>query len=835
MQSTAMSCLGRAEEAWAARIESFRWIDAEGYGDRLPVTLGGAARMELHAGRLESARAFLRLEVEAVRDTKNQALLTNALVHETLLQVQLDDHPAAARAAHEAMSAATSLSGPARELAVADANLAAGAAALHGDAAAAHRALTSAIDFYRASKRAVFLPQAHLLRARAALRGGDSGAALRDLTEGMDVLERHRLRLAGPLVGADILDAGVTLGRESIRLRLETGDVAGAFREAERRNLRIGAATGSPVTLDVLQRRLAGTSTAVLMLAVLPGEAVAIAVTERTIATARGPLDERTLDARIRGAGEGRREDAEALYDALLRPSAEPLSTARRLIVVAEPLLRAVPYAALYDRAAKRYLVEALPVAVAESASTLVPESDRGRPRSIVAVLLPAAGRAGLPDATRGLVPADPVSAIPRTDGRAGDVPGRPCRRAGCGRRPHRGPHRASGRKRRAGAALRVRRDGLVEGHCLHAFRARPASGRAGRLRHAAESQPRRRISRGRSVRRDRHARTDPRPRRAGALRRRPPSPRRGHACHGSAPRGAARRAANGVFDPTHGVARDRAAHATRGSVKGDDMPSVNVSFLGVCTIFQNLPELVPPGTSVPPHRVVLVKNTTRIRGIDPHIAKLQLVADDIAIDGPGLPPAGEDNIFLLQGVTLTIANPVPGGPPFQPSLGCLPSLQSHLQPPEQLGPPAPLVTIPDPDGAAAWFDVITGGNSWIAYLLKPDPPCPMIPSISILGVDTVNAPQLLVTPWDGSPPTTFTLTRTGTPPDINVMNFADGKGVVEDNRDFLLNYLTAATFPPIPSVQIPLQNVCTQESPGKYRFPRCGDAGPGCSNTQFP
>lgn len=400
MQSTAMGCLGRAEEAWAARIESFRWIDAEGYGDRLPVTLGGAARMELHAGRLESARAFLRLEVEAVRDTKNQALLTNALVRETLLQVQLDDHAAAARAAREAMRAAASLSGPARELAVADASLATGAAALHGDASAARRALTSAIDFYRTSQRAVFLPQAHLLRARAELRGGDSGAALRDLAEGMDVLERHRLRLAGPLVGADILDAGVALGREAIRLHLETGDVAGAFREAERRNLRAGAATGSPVTLDVLQRRLAGTATAVLVLSVLPGEAVAIAVTERTIATARAPLDESTLDARVRGAGEGRIEDAEALYDALVRPSSEPLSAARRLIVVADPLLRSVPYAALYDRAAKRYLLEALPVAVAESASTLVREDDRGRPQSIVAVLLPAAGRAGLPDAT---------------------------------------------------------------------------------------------------------------------------------------------------------------------------------------------------------------------------------------------------------------------------------------------------------------------------------------------------------------------------------------------------------------------------------------------------
>lgn len=399
MQSTAMSCLGRPEEAWAARIEAFRTLDAEGYVDKLPLTLGGAARMELHAGRLENARAFLRLEVEAVRDTKKQALVSNALVRETLLQMQLDDQAAAARAAGEAMRAATSLSGPAREIAVADANLAAGAAALHGDADAARRALTAAIDFYRASRRAVFLPQAYLLRARAALRGGDADAALRDLGEGMDVLDRHRLRLAGPLVGTDILDAGVALGREAIRLRLETGDLAGAFREAERRNLRIGAATESPVTLDVLQRRLRGTATAVVMLSMLPAEAAAITVTETKIITARAPLDERTLDSRIRGAAEGRRDDEEALFDALLRPSEEALFAARRLIVVADPLLRGVPYAALYDRVARRHLIEQLPVAVAESASSLEWETDRSRPRSVLAVLLPAAGQTGLPDA----------------------------------------------------------------------------------------------------------------------------------------------------------------------------------------------------------------------------------------------------------------------------------------------------------------------------------------------------------------------------------------------------------------------------------------------------
>lgn len=404
MQSTAMGGLGRPDEAWAARIEAFRMLDAEGYGERLPVAIGAAARMELYAGRTETARAFLHLEVEAVRGTKIDALLVNALVREALLHAQFGNPAAAAVSAREAMRVASSLTGPAREIAMADAALAEGAA--NGDA----KALTAAIGAYRASRRAVFLPQAYLLRARASM--GDRDAALRDLDEGMRVLERHRVRVAGPQIGTDIMDAGTALEREAIRLRMDMHDVAGVFREAERRNLRASIAADPPVALDAVQRRLAGTSTALLMLSMQAGEVIAIAVTESSADAARAPLDERTLDARIRGAADGNRNDAAALYDALVRPAASTLQHARRLLVVADPLLREVPYAALYDRVAGRHLIELMPVAVAENASTLRIERDAS-PQLAVAIALPSRELAALPDAQREL--GDVAALYPRT------------------------------------------------------------------------------------------------------------------------------------------------------------------------------------------------------------------------------------------------------------------------------------------------------------------------------------------------------------------------------------------------------------------------------------
>jgi hypothetical protein len=266
-------------------------------------------------------------------------------------------------------------------------------------------------------------------------------------------------------------------------------------------------------------------------------------------------------------------------------------------------------------------------------------------------------------------------------------------------------------------------------------------------------------------------------------------------------------------------------------------MPSVHVSFLGVCTIFQNLRSLLPRGVTGPKHRVVLVRNTPfmqRISGIDPHIPKIQFVADHVEFTGPELPPAGQPNAYSLSGVTLSVFNPA-NNPETILSMGCLPSLQRFLDPQEELGPPAEFVYAPMGERAAAWFDV-DAAVSWEAYKFVPSFPCSTVPAISMLTVETSSAPQLLITPWDGTPSTIVTLTNDDdTIPNINVMNFADGEVVVDDDKDFFLNYLCAANFPlSVPG--IPRQDqICTNPSPLTYQVGRCGDAGPGCSNTNYP
>lgn len=273
-------------------------------------------------------------------------------------------------------------------------------------------------------------------------------------------------------------------------------------------------------------------------------------------------------------------------------------------------------------------------------------------------------------------------------------------------------------------------------------------------------------------------------------------------------------------------------------------MPTIEISFLGVCTIFRNLPSLTSSGDNLPANRVVLARTTEEFimhTGVLLHIAKLHLVSDHTILSGPNLPPAEppEPNVFRLDGIQLKILNAT-ATTQLLPTWGidCLPSLQSHLY--RELGPPADYVFNPSQPNVQAWFD-FQGGNarSFVmrATFGEHNQPCDTVPSISVLTIETDGDPQLEYAPFDGSPSTNVQLTP---PPGsdvtrINVSNFALGELVKDDNRDFLLNYRLAATFPPIDDVAIPVCNTCTIPSPTTYHTPRCGDAGPGCSNTTYP
>ena len=400
----ALVLLGRLDEAWQARISAFETESAQGRADRLAVSVGSAGRMEIRAGRPGSARALLHIEQEIDRAGSGHVLLCAALVREAILSADDRDDADAERLVREARAIANSVADPAiRARLTADVKFAEGETMLQRQPRRAIESLDAAIAHYTATDRVVFLPECYLARARAAQRLGNSAGAERDLESGIAMLERQPVQLASSISGPVIRDAGPAMFREAIRLNLDRGDVARAFSYSERSHTSLPGGDGRKVTLPELQRQLAGTSAAVLQIVVLPDEVVVFCVTAGGTVVGHAPIAQHQLEAlagRIADALDDRA--ARELFDLLIRPVENALARVNRVIVVADPLIENVPFAALYDEKTHTYLIERLAVMRAVNASSLRDDIKPRVPRSIAAIALPpstAGALAALPAA----------------------------------------------------------------------------------------------------------------------------------------------------------------------------------------------------------------------------------------------------------------------------------------------------------------------------------------------------------------------------------------------------------------------------------------------------
>jgi tetratricopeptide (TPR) repeat protein len=379
--ANALMSNGKPDEAWTMRIRAFESLSAEGRGDRLLVGLGAAGRMEQRVGRLDTARALLSVEIDAARNASNQFILPDALVRSAVLAEEQGDHDAAVRLVREASVAAARISDESlRKLAAANVTATDGVVELRDDPRRAIQSLTRAIDFYGQMKLPVFLPGPHLYRARAALRQGRTDAAMGDLESGIAEVERQSVSLSGAIDAAPVFDVADALFEDAIRLSFERGDRAKAFEYAERRRAQFAFGMAAhPPTLSDLQRRLRGSGTLVLHLTSLPEEVIAFAIAENDFGVTRSPFARNRIE----------HASPAELFEILIRPSSAMIDKATDLIVVADPQLERVSFAALYDGQRKIHLIERISVAMATSAAALV-SAEASVPRAIVAVALPA-------------------------------------------------------------------------------------------------------------------------------------------------------------------------------------------------------------------------------------------------------------------------------------------------------------------------------------------------------------------------------------------------------------------------------------------------------------
>lgn len=381
MLAQALTASGRPDDAWRAHVRAFRTLAAAGRIDLLDGAVGGAALIALRAGQMDTARALVAINESLERGMSNDLLLADTLVRKSLLENA--DKAGAVRAATEATSVAMRLKDPAlRARHLAEADVAMAVALLGSDARRAHDLASRALDVFTANGMQSMIAEPYLVRARASLRLGDTAAAERDLGAGMTAVEQHPTRIAGAVIGTSVLDAGNTLFEEAIRRDLARRDAGSAVMHAERRR---GVAADAHA-LAALRARLAGSGTAVVLLVALPREVAALIITERAVTATSSPI------AREELASLAARDDdaaAAALFDHLLRPAMPALAGARALIVVPDEMLERVPFAMLRDIAAKRTLLEWMPVSVASSAMALRTGPLTRPPTNLTAVALP--------------------------------------------------------------------------------------------------------------------------------------------------------------------------------------------------------------------------------------------------------------------------------------------------------------------------------------------------------------------------------------------------------------------------------------------------------------
>jgi CHAT domain-containing protein len=346
--------LGEREAAWSHRLIAFDLL-SRGDGNGRLVVVAAAARTELRDERLGSAAALLRIEIDEAERGGRPLLIADAYKRRALLHARtgatvagLDDLRAARR-----LLAQTNDSGVRKRIEAAAA-MAEGTLARKADAKRSVMLLTAAVEFLRDAGERFGLAEALLERGRSQRALGAYDAAEADFMAGLAEVDRRA-----------IVDTAESLFEETVDLLLSRERNDEAFALAER--LRGGGAMSIPANLTIVEYVM------------VPDGVAAFHATSRGLDVVRVRTDRASLHALVRRLREDivRRApsvtmtaSSSALYELLVAPL--PLGNASQVVIVADGVLRTIPWPALYDRNAKQYLVERTELAIAPSAKAWI-------------------------------------------------------------------------------------------------------------------------------------------------------------------------------------------------------------------------------------------------------------------------------------------------------------------------------------------------------------------------------------------------------------------------------------------------------------------------------
>ncbi|HJQ41100.1 MAG TPA: CHAT domain-containing protein [Thermoanaerobaculia bacterium] len=365
--------IGDPETAWQYRVAALQEL-GRSVTKRLKLSLDAAGRGATVSRNWPVSLSLLGLQLELLSGPGEEFALCETLLLRARVARELQATAMARQELDRAIATLPRIGDPTmRERAETD-RLAV-AAILAASPREAVQLLTRAIEFHQQKGRRMYLADLFLYRGRAWQALENPDAAQTDFESGISELESQRLSISAGDERWGMFMAADALFQEAISLSARRGDAMTAFRYAERARAR------------TLLESIGGTDAAVpsnapvsdgviVEYASLPASLMIFVVGDHAVRTIETAVSQRDLAAEVKRATQSAarneraafRASASRLHSWLLAPIAREIASARTLVIVPDPIVETVPFAALVD-ASGRYVVERHAVVISPSAA----------------------------------------------------------------------------------------------------------------------------------------------------------------------------------------------------------------------------------------------------------------------------------------------------------------------------------------------------------------------------------------------------------------------------------------------------------------------------------
>jgi CHAT domain-containing protein len=380
--ASALDHTAQQRAAWSVRVRSFADL-SRGEAGRIAAALPEAIRSETAQGDYETAIALSNLSLPQYDADRETSALFMAHVNRARLFVDAGDLAAARVAVRDARTAMTNFRDASFRtragvyLAIADAT-----AERSADPTSATASLGEALQFLQARNERAALPDVYLQRGRAYLQARDDNRALADFEAGIREVDALRGSFGQSQLRSDFYDTASDLFDETVALLLRRKETERAFAVAEGARARtlseqLGTLADPAATSMRVVGEAAGSDGALLEYALLRDSVAIFYATPAETGAAVVPIETGVLRRTIehaddllqrRGDIAAAHRDLEALDRLLMAPVLPHLRGVKRLIIVPDRQLSAVPFNALRDAVTQRYRIEDFTITITPSA-----------------------------------------------------------------------------------------------------------------------------------------------------------------------------------------------------------------------------------------------------------------------------------------------------------------------------------------------------------------------------------------------------------------------------------------------------------------------------------